>query len=821
MTSTFYARWTDDRSWPQPLRDHLKNVANRAGLLAASARGCDSGFVASAMLAGLLHDLGKYRTEFQRYLNAGERSRKSAETDHAAYGAAAAAANWNELAIAFAVAGHHAGLHDENLLADMVTGRKYQAMDRFSELLVTADQADELNGLIATFGPNSEQINDPDASLIPDRGGEFEKRRFDVFVRMLFSTVVDADRLDSEKFEQEHRLRRSWERSHHSLDPVELLARLEAARRAKSQEKQGSRPELMQLRDGVFASCIDRAKNCGSGFFSLTVPTGGGKTIASMAFALEHARILGLRRVIVVIPYLSIIEQNAREYRNIFGAEQVLEHHSAVEIAAAKTKPGGDANEPPQALDIERAMENWDVPIIVTTAVQFIETLFAASPSKARKLHNVARSVLIFDEVQTLPTHLLEPTLDLLRTLQLEFGVSVVFCSATQPAFLKSANLRHGFQKGDVTEIAVSPTDLFQKLKRVQYRVEPTESRWNWDRLADEMLSVKRKQALAIVNLRQHAFDAFLAIKRRISDANVSESTSKPRTLIGDDQNSGAHPTNHVNEQVFHLSSAMCAAHRLDLLGLSRTPPKNNVKQRLIENLPCWVISTQLIEAGVDVDFPTVFRAMGPLDSVVQAAGRCNREGKLCDDSGQMVSGEVIVFNPEIAGGSSGLPPGNYAKGTAITPIYLKDTEQLATDPDLFAKYFNELFQITATDHVRRGENTIQESRTKLDFRTVSDRAKVIKEDTIGVIVPYGPAKRLIEVIRRSKRIDRGVLRRLQRYMVNLRRGPKTLYEQLQNEGRLEPLLREIAEIPVLDAACYDAHLGIVFKERSPEDFVQ
>ena len=821
MTPKFHARWTDDRMVPQALHDHLKNVGNRARLLAESARRCDAGFVTSAMLAGLLHDLGKYRTEFQRYLNAGDRSQKSSETDHAVYGAAAAAANWNELAIAFAVAGHHAGLHDECQLAEMVTGRKYQALDRFSELLVTADRADELDGLIATFGPDSEQINDPHASLIPDRGGEFEKRRFDVFVRMLFSTVVDADRLDSEKFEQEHRLRRTWERSHHSLDPEVLLARLEAARRAKSEENRGSRLELVQLRDEIFAACFDRAKNSVPGFFSLTVPTGGGKTIASMAFALEHARKHGLRRVIVVIPYLSIIEQNAREYRNIFGAEQVLEHHSAVEVAVAKTKPGGDANEPPQALDIERAMENWDVPIIVTTAVQFIETLFAASPSKARKLHNVARSVVIFDEVQTLPTHLLEPTLDVLRTLQREFGVSVVFCSATQPAFLRSANLRHGFQKGEVTEIAASPADLFQKLKRVQYRVEPTESRWNWDRLADEMLSVKRKQALAVVNLRQHAFDAFLAIKRRISGANVPGTTSKSLIKAGEAHHSGIHRTNQDNEQVFHLSSAMCAAHRLDLLGLSRTPPKNNVKQRLFENLPCWVISTQLIEAGVDVDFPTVFRAMGPLDSVVQAAGRCNREGKLCDDSGHMVSGEVIVFNPEIAGGSSGLPLGNYAKATAITPLYLKDTERLATDPELFAKYFNELFQITATDRIRPGQKTIQESRTKLDFRKVGDRAKVIEEDTIGVVVPYGPAKKLIDAIRRSKRIDRGVLRRLQRYMVNLRRGPKTLYEQLQNDGRLEPLLREIAEIPELDAVCYDLQLGIVFKGRSPEDFVQ
>ena len=529
--------------------------------------------------------------------------------------------------------------------------------------------------------------------------------------------------------------------------------------------------------------------------------------------------------MIVVVPYLSIIEQNARDYRMIFGADQVLEHHSAVEVSPPKKLSDGDAEEPAQALDIERAMENWDLPIVVTTAVQFIETLFAASPAKARKLHNVAHSVVIFDEVQTLPTHLLEPTLDVLRTLRLHFGVSVLFCSATQPAFLKSGNLRHGFQKGEVREIAPSPAELFQKLRRVQYRIEPAESCWNWDRLADEMLSLKRQQALAVVNLRQHAFDAYLALKARLASHGgwallpvPSDASRQSNEETGKSANSAHLP---IHDAVFHLSSAMCAAHRLDLLGLSQAPPKNNIKQRLIDKLPCWVISTQLIEAGVDIDFPTVFRAMGPLDSIVQAAGRCNREGQLRDESGQLIPGDVIVFHPDVTSTRSGLPPGNYFKATTIAPSYLKDTERLATDPDLFTKYFNELLQITATDLVTRGVDTIQESREKLNFRTVAERAKVISEDTIGVIVPYGRAKKLIAVIRRTKRLDHGVLRRLQRFIVNLRRGPKLLYEQLNDEGRLQPLLRDVADIPVLDTECYDPQRGVVFKERSPEDFVQ
>jgi CRISPR-associated endonuclease/helicase Cas3 len=227
-----------------------------------------------------------------------------------------------------------------------------------------------------------------------------------------------------------------------------------------------------------------------------------------------------------------------------------------------------------------------------------------------------------------------------------------------------------------------------------------------------------------------------------------------------------------------------------------------------------------LIEAGVDIDFPTVYRAMGPLDSIVQAAGRCNREGQLRDDSGQLIPGDVIVFYPDVPSGRSTLPPGNYSKATGIAPLYLKDTEKLATDPDLFSRYFNELFQITATDRVRPGEDTIQQSRAKFNFRTVAERARVIDEDTIGVIVPYGQAKKLIASIRRTKRIDYKVLRRLQRFMVNLRQGPKSLYDQLNKEGRLNPLLPDVADIPVLDEECYEIELGVVFKGLSPEELI-
>jgi CRISPR-associated endonuclease/helicase Cas3 len=327
----------------------------------------------------------------------------------------------------------------------------------------------------------------------------------------------------------------------------------------------------------------------------------------------------------------------------------------------------------------------------------------------------------------------------------------------------------------------------------VKYRVESEDNRWDWRRLADEIL--RHPQALCVLNLRRQAFAAWEAVRQRLAE--------KP-------------PFQEWQEAVFHLSSAMCPAHRLDLLGLSRISPPNNITARLKSGKPCWVLSTQLIEAGVDVDFPIVFRAMGPLDSIVQSGGRCNREGLLADAMGGSLLGEVVVFHPE----EGGIPPGIYEKATAITPPYLIDPERLAIDPHVFTSYFTELYQITPTDHARKGQNTIQEDRAEFNFQTVAKNARVIQQDTISVIVPYGRAKNVVAKIRKTRRFDRKTLRRLQRYMVSLRRGPGSDFEKLTGLGALEPLLSGSLDIPVLDGRCYDPQRGIVIRDRSPEDFV-
>ncbi len=782
----------EDKTKRQPLKSHLRNVAEKALQFAKDVQPIEpddsqemklwkEAFHNTGWHTGLLHDLGKYRGEFQEYL-LGRRDR-SKETNHSVYGSAAALHHFGDAASAFAVAGHHAGLHNSGDLDALVNGRKYEANQKYVPLLTLAQGEEEL-GMFPEFHPIP--INDVD---------ENDRRRYEFMTRVLFSIIVDSDRLDAERWEMEQKTGRTWKRRAIDLDAETLLESIQLVR----EQKKRGHPEddLNQVRNTIFDTCIEKGGSLPQGFFTLTVPTGGGKTLSSMAFALSHAKKHGLRRIIVVIPYLSIIEQNAKEYRDTLGAEQVLEHHSAIELPPSSPRADDhDPDEPTDTSDMEKAMENWDVPVIVTTSVQFIETLFAAFPGKARKLHNVPRSVVIFDEVQTLPTHLLEPTLNVLRELRDRWGVSFLFCSATQPAFKKAANLKNGFEPDEITPIVPEPENIYKKLRRVDYHVEPKENPWDWRTVAEKMIS--HPQALCVLNVRRQAFELWEALRRILHETGFDKETE---------------------EALFHLSSAMCPAHRLDLLGLSKHPPPNNIKDRLKSGKRCWVASTQLIEAGVDIDFPVVFRAMGPMDSIVQAAGRCNREGLLRDEQGNFCRGQVIVFHPQ----DSGIPPGIYSKGTNITPTYL-EPEKIAEDPTVFTKYFHELYQITPMDFCKPGQRTIQEDRTELRFRKVAEHAKVIKDETISLIVPYDVAKAMVNEIRRAKDFDYSSLRRLQRYMVNIRnQGPYSDFVKLKAIGAITPLLPDRLEIPVIGDWCYKIAppLGVVIENRPLEDFFQ
>jgi CRISPR-associated endonuclease/helicase Cas3 len=463
----------------------------------------------------------------------------------------------------------------------------------------------------------------------------------------------------------------------------------------------------------------------------------------------------------------------------------VIEHHSAV----VAPEDGEERERSP----LEYAAENWDAPIIVTTSVQFIESLFANRTTRCRKVHNIARSVVIFDEVQTLPAHLLNPLLNVLRELQTNYGTSFVFSTATQPAFRSNLSLKEGFAEGEVREITRETDETFKKLRRVRFRLPQDGQPTGWRRLAEQMAA--RPQGLCVVNTRRHAFELWGELRR----------------ILPSDE----------GDTVFHLSSAMCAQHRFDLLGEDREPQADTIRERLRRDKACRVISTQLIEAGVDVDFPVVWRALGPLDSIVQAAGRCNREGRLRDAAGVPALGEVIVFQPE----DSSLPHGIYSVATGITASLLASVgaESLAVDHKLFAQYFSKLYQYVPTDYEKGGECSIQEDRENLRFREVARKARVIADDTRPVIVPYGRGAEIIDEIRASTlergkpRFSKGDLQRLQRYMVNLRQHD---FDLLLGLKQIHPLLPNL-ELYVLSEGFYQKHLGLVINQRPLEDFLQ
>ncbi|RJX30592.1 MAG: CRISPR-associated helicase Cas3' [Desulfurivibrio sp.] len=729
----------------QSLFDHLNGVASRAATFAGAFHG-----ESEAQWAGLLHDLGKCRKEFQEYLHGTRKG--GVDTHHAVYGAALAfEREW--FAAAFAIAGHHAGLHNLNALQSLVENPNYDAQSRLPPLA---------KWLISSFSKL------PDAALSPTFI-ESKPLVLEYYTRMLYSCLVDADWLDAAGEKQQAIC----------LAEVveELLNKVFQVREGKS--RQGL---VNELRHAVFDDCL-QAGEWEKGFFSLTVPTGGGKTLSSMAFALAHAKKHALDRVIVVIPYLSIIEQNAAEYRSILdpdGLGLVVEHHSSV---PERSEEADEAAAP-----LLQAADNWDAPVIVTTSVQFVESLFSSSPGRCRKLHNIVNSIVIFDEVQTLPSHLLNPLLNVLKELRRNYGVSFLFMTATQPAFRKGPYLTEGFASGEVREITQNTPKLFKNLLRVDYHQPEI---LDWKTLAARIASCP--QALCVVNVRKHACRLWEEVGNLLP---VEEKNS-----------------------VYHLSSSMCAAHRLRVLGDSGKPREGCVRYRLRNNLPCRLIATQVVEAGVDIDFPVVYRALGPLDAIAQAAGRCNREGLLQDVGGRPVHGQVFIFIPE----EKGLPPGVYTTATGISASMLGNSlESLGKAPDIFARYFSQLYQLTNTDHARRGETSIQEDRESFRFREVARKARVIVDDGQPVIVPFRQgAERIFDIRSRKRppgepRFDRNDLRRLQRYMVNVSNRE---FAMLLHTGMAKPLFPNL-ELYVLEEGCYHDQLGLIIDNRPLEDFI-
>ncbi|WP_018289539.1 CRISPR-associated helicase/endonuclease Cas3 [Verrucomicrobium sp. 3C] len=549
----------DTSDW-QPLREHLMAVATLAAEMAAPLR-----LEKAAYLAGLLHDLGKYTADFQSRL-AGANVR----VDHSTAGAALLLGdlakgcdrNIADL-IAYCIAGHHAGLPDRLNETAACLNRRVEEWTAELDPVWASELSVDASGLVPNFIEEHKPQDRQDAAFI-----------FSVMTRMIFSCLVDADFKDTGAFYsalENRQVDRSWP-SLQELLP-QFIKRFDAYMRGRS----NAVAEINRLRSDILAHVRGKAAQK-PGLFTLTVPTGGGKTLTSLGFALDHARAHGHTRIIYTIPFTSIVDQTAEIFREILGDDNVLEHHSAIDDEEADPKETSDSRD-----KLKLAMEDWAAPVVVTTNVQLFESLFAARPSRARKVHNIANSVIILDEAQTIPRQLLKPCIRMLDELALRYGCSVVLCTATQPA-LDRRELDGGLPL-EGRELAPDPHGLAEKLRRVRIvRVGPMDNR----ALIEAIRAVP--QALVIVNSRRHALDLYRE--------------AKAAGLAG----------------LVHLSTRQFAAHRRRILA--------EVRRRLREGEPCRLIATSLVEAGVDVDFPRVWRAEAGLDSIIQAAGRCNREGK-------------------------------------------------------------------------------------------------------------------------------------------------------------------------------------------------
>ncbi len=738
-----------------PLARHLKATAELARRFASAWGAEDLGF-----LAGLWHDLGKFAPEWQAFLaEVGDEApvlgedtptkesaaKRRRGPDHSTAGAIHSLRCFGEtgrtafagLILRFAISGHHAGLDDRQNLKTRLDNP-----DKASRYRAAASQAPQ-EILDPTIEPRL-------PAFLQGPGSPEEKYRgLEAFARMVFSALVDADFLDTEMFVESgvgaggrRAQRLTWRSLADYSSPLESRLR---------RFDQSPETPVNLHRRRVLEWCR-LAADQPRGAYTLTVPTGGGKTLSSLAFALRHAEVHRLRRIVVALPFLSILDQTADVYRAAFKetlGPSLVEHHSNI-------TPDRDT------VANRLASENWDAPLIVTTQVQLFESLFSNRSRHCRKLHNLAESVIVLDEVQTLPVELLAPILDQLQELRHNYGATLLLTTATQPSLHSRPLGPVRFDGLDPMPTEIVPAteieSLFGAFRRVRVEWPSGGQVLGWNTLAGEFIA--RPQALAIVHKRRDAQDLWRACE-----------SMQPREQI-------------------HLSAAMCPHHRREVLA--------RIRRLLLEGEPCRVVSTQLVEAGVDVDFPVVYRAMAGLESLAQSAGRCNREGRL--ENG----GRFVVFNPPTE------PPGLLKLHRDIARARLAAEPRLdLSEPETFRKYFDQLYATRNLD--TRG---IQTLRSSLRFREVASTFRMIDDAGETVFVPHGEQGREAIRVLRYGGINRGVLRDLQPFGVSV--FPHALME-LRRQGAVE-LIHESIWVLVSDLH-YDANLGLVF-EADPTEMI-
>ena len=704
-TYAYLAHLTEDGR-TQTILEHLKGTASLCSAFAAA-------FDAEAQghLAGMAHDIGKYSAAFQRRLHGGPK------VDHASAGAFECLKT-QQLAAAFAISGHHGGLPDGGSRGDAAgAGTFWGRINRASQ------------GNLEDYHAWQSEFSLPHANTPAFAGTRLEGM---FFTRMLFSCLVDADYTDTGAF-----MDNSPYLPASSSSMEELWRRLETYVSGWFPPKGA----LNMQRCAILEQCMSAGAQYGPGLFTLTVPTGGGKTVASLSFALAQAKARRMKRIVYVIPYTSIIEQTAQVFREILGDENVLEFHFGVQFDQQE-----DDASSPETAPLTRSVETWDVPVIVTTAVQFFESLYACQPSKCRKLHNLAQSVLIFDEAQMLPLPYLRPCVWAIAQLVRHYGASAVLCTATQPAL--DPIFQEFAPEIPIREICPMAEAHWESFRRVSFQQAGTLS---WMDLAARLQ--QQEQVLCVVNPRRAAREVF-------------------RQLSGSGN--------------FHLSTLMYPAHRKRIL--------DEIRRRLRDGLPCRVVSTSLIEAGVDVDFPAVYRELSGLDSILQAAGRCNREGKRPPEDSI-----VTIFQGEDP------PPRLFETSIGAGKIVLDHCQDVSSRAAIHT-YFSTLLDLKGAEAQDAHHILPLMESEFFPFRTVAERFHLIESPTTTVYLPLEEGAGLVELLR-SGQYSRTLYRRLGQYGVSV--YPQHL-AALEQAGALEHL--EDGSVVLRDIGLYTQTTGLTLE---------
>lgn len=751
-THGFLAHINGDRNI-QLLNDHTNGVARLCGEFCSQINPCWRNV---GVALGLLHDQGKYQKAFQAYIRkaSGLTELGPNRAPHSIAGAIYAYSlfkkNNNEAlarVLAYCVGGHHRGLHDSFELDSALKMADNQRLCR--DML---RDAPEVATTLAKQLTQQLRLSNVMAVDEEDRP---------LFIRMLFSALVDADYLDTEAFMDEERAAKRTETGEVNVLWETLRDKLKA--RTDSFD---TATLINRTRAYFLNQCRHHGANHEPGIYSLFLPTGGGKTLSSMAWAIESAICRKASRIIYVIPYTSIITQTAEIFKQIFGEECVLEHHSEIDIS--------DEDE----YDKKKLLaENWDAPIVITTNVQMFESLYSHRPGRCRKLHNICNAVIVFDEVQMFPSGFLNPMLRAIESLTVNFGADILLCTATQPVFTQTFDMsrkqsNHFYSISvEIEDVVPYDRELFAAFDRVKYHTPLI--RKSVSEIAEKLH--QHPTVLCVVNTRSDAGTIYDAVM-----------------TLGRDK-----------VEVVHLSRMMCSLHIRRQIAY--------IRQRLSEGLPIVVISTQLIEAGVDIDFPVVYRAHNGLDSIIQAGGRCNREGKLH-------SGDVYIF--ELTDGNK--PWGEAKQGQqAANLIYRQIGDKVLNpnDPEWIRRYYTEYYgnQVNSFDKEKIEENLWSyraRMYLKLDFETASRNFRLIDEkDVINVYVPYGDeGKNLLKSLSRNKFISRQEFRTLQKLRVGIR---KRDFESLRTQGVLEEVC--LGDLPIwvltYDTKYYDDARGLVCQD--------